>query len=287
MNSSNIVSVTKHKYKWKSQEIFSIVVFAVIPIALWFFTNPTLTASLGTICGAIAIFLVYIGFARKKASELTANVFDDGSVQILGKVTGQDYEDNNRVVLKDVTTIKWEKYAHHPTLRLSTGSGPSLFLPRRVAEEEPLNSFIRANLSKKVYVVEEARATLNEILEDGSDNNTTDSLEHTSAPVTAAVSLSEIKDAEKVLGINQDESSEATTDTPEVKDSQSSMSPASDLSNLNGLFGENSTVKFDAVTQTPLHDGSDDSDEIKIVLESPVAESKPQPRKRSRPQKKD
>lgn len=310
MTSNNIVSVTKHKYKWKPQEIGAIVFFVAVFVALAIFTNATLTASMGSICLAIAAFLVYIGFARKKASELTANVFDDGSVQVLGKVTGQEYEENNRVVLKDVVSIKWEKYAHHPTLRLSPGNGPSLILPRRVAEEEPLNTFIRENLSKKVYVVEEAKATLSEILEENPESATSQQdkaavekdtvkvetvgdVENTekaevveeSHPVTAAIGLAEIEAAEKTILADTGLEKKEEADSEVVKPSSS---PASDLSNLNSLFADDG-IKFEAPeAQKPLHDG-DEEDDLKIVIvqESPEEERKVQPRKRSRPKNKD
>lgn len=167
--STAVDSVTTHKYKWRFQEIFSVFFFLAIPIALWFLTPKPLFWSAGTIAFAIGIFLIYIGFARKKKSALTATVYKDGTVV----VTGNGYEaDKNKANLDKITAVKWEKYAYHPTLMLVGSNGRTLRLPRRVATEEPLNSYIRENLSRNVYVVDEARTTFDEIMEDSAEGAT-------------------------------------------------------------------------------------------------------------------
>jgi hypothetical protein len=160
---ANIVSTTTHKYKWKFQEVFSVFMFLAIPVALFIFTPRALFWSAGTISAAIAIFLVYIGFARKKKSALTAHVYDDGTVS----VAGNGYEaDKNRTKLSHVSSVKWEKYTYHPTILLQNNKGEkSLKLPRRIATD------IRENLSRKIYVDPEAQATLDEILEEPEDRD--------------------------------------------------------------------------------------------------------------------
>jgi hypothetical protein len=167
--STSVASVTTHKYKWRFQEIFSVFLFLTIPIALWFLTPKPLFWSAGTIAFAIGIFLIYIGFARKNKSALTATVYTDGTVV----VTGNGYEaDKNKANLDKVTAVKWDKYAYHPTLVLVGSNGRTLKLPRRVATEEPLNTYIREHLSSTVYVVDEARATFDEIMEDAAEGTT-------------------------------------------------------------------------------------------------------------------
>ena len=166
--SAQVVSTTKHKYKWRFQEIFSVIFFVAIPIALYFFTPLALFLSAGTISLAIAAFLIYIGSSRKSKSALTARVYDDGVVSVSGN--GLE-EPKNRIKLSGVSVIKWDKYAHHPTLLLINSAGRTLKLPRRVATEEPFNTFIRKTLSKNLYIVDEAKETLAEILEESATSD--------------------------------------------------------------------------------------------------------------------
>lgn len=161
--SATVVSTTKHKYKWRFQEIFSVIFFVAIPIALYFFTNLALFLSAGTISLAIAVFLIYIGGTRKNKSALTGTVYSDGVVAVGGN--GLEAT-TNRLKLTGVTAVKWDTYAHHPTLLLLNSAGRTLKLPRRLATEEPLNTYIRKNLSKHLYIADEAKETLAEILEE-------------------------------------------------------------------------------------------------------------------------
>lgn len=167
--SDKVISITKHKYKWRFQEIFSVIFFTAVPVALWFLTPKPLFWSVGSISFSIAIFLVYIGASRKHKSALTATVYENGIVAISGNGLENS---SNRVKISNVGSVRWEKYAHHPTIILSTNSkGAGLKLPRRVAEEEPLNTYLRKNLPKNLYVVDEAKSTLNDILEDYNESN--------------------------------------------------------------------------------------------------------------------
>lgn len=166
---TEIVSTTTHKYKWRVQEVVTIAFFFTVVIALWFFAEKPLFFSVGVISFLIAAALIYLGFSRKKKSALKAYVYADGTVS----VSGYNYDElKNRVKLSKVNSIKLVQHTYHPTLQLSSGSGNGLKLPRRIAEEEPLNTYIRENLSKKVYVAPEAKSVLHDILEEnGNEDN--------------------------------------------------------------------------------------------------------------------
>lgn len=152
-----------HQYPWKfAKEIIPIIFLALLPIALYFFTTLISFYVFGAISLALAATLLIMGLRRKKRSRITAIVDSNNFLSVSGGVQKFDAT-KNRVVLKNVTQVKFEERTYHPTIRLIAGRN-TLRLPKRLALQEPLNTYLNENFPSRAVVDKNAKPVLNEIL---------------------------------------------------------------------------------------------------------------------------
>ena len=185
-----------HKYPWKKEQFATIGVLLILSPVIWFLTKSALTTEIVAAISVIfAAFLLYLNHSRLTKSALKAVVDDKGILT----VTGNGMEGaKNRVNVSNVSDIRFDKYAFHPTIMLNTRSGgTNLKLPKRIALVEPLRQYLKDTIPSNVFVAPEAAEVLDEIIGSGKVatkvNREKERLERTAESVASA-------DAQEKLG---------------------------------------------------------------------------------------
>lgn len=152
----------KHKYKWKTDMKITVAVLFIIPVILWFTTNPTMTTIFGGISVALAVWIMVINNRRLNKGELTAIVDEDGVLTIIG--AGLEAR-NNKGKTTETISVGYDQKAYNPTLILTFNETSNMRIPKRIALVPELNEWLRHNLPKTVsnFSSEEAIELFEEI----------------------------------------------------------------------------------------------------------------------------
>ena len=145
-----------HKYKWKTDMKIAAPIFILLPVLLWFTTNPTFTYVVGGMSLFIGLLITTVNIRRLNRSKLTVTATDDGVLTI----TGSGLKETNTGVLRNIDAVGSDKKAYHPTLVFYFENMKQLVVPRRIAEMPQINTWMKKNFPKTVNKFKDEKAIL-------------------------------------------------------------------------------------------------------------------------------
>lgn len=152
--------LASHRYGWSKLEIGTLTFFALVIAVVSFMFFRGISDFGGVffvivgVCAVAAVSLFYIGRAKKNSSKLTATL-KDGVLE----VRGGRLEPGNKVILKDVRSIRWR--ADELWIMLTPkGDAPPLKIPARLASDPELRALFHSLQSEGVKMSKDVQEVL-------------------------------------------------------------------------------------------------------------------------------